>query len=328
MTTSPTKSSTTTKSTTRKLVTRAEVMSELKKRHIDTNGIIFPRHNLSSIKGQDELVSKFRNSVYIRNIKVLKDKFLQKTGKDGISNFYLFHGPTGSGKTYLAEAIAGSIRNAIFISIAAKDLKKSQYINVTQNNLEKQFYRIRQLCNCGFTVVVLFDEIETFISKRSDNTDQATIREDNDIVNRFLTFVRGVQEQPKDLIFIGTTNRYDVVDEAALEQRFEPVYVGYPSQAGIEAIVQYYLKKCHIQAGLIYSETFEQFLTGLFDGKSIAGIEGTIRDSYSATIETFLIDWHKSGMTITFEQFLRGNEVIFRYRWTEKIKELKKEFFE
>jgi SpoVK/Ycf46/Vps4 family AAA+-type ATPase len=306
--------------------TQLEHLQDLKKRGINLEGLRFPRHTLASVKGQDNIIGQFKDLSIILNNPNLKSNYLSIIGKSTYTHFYIFEGPTGSGKTYLAEAIAGSIKNAVFINIEAKSIKNSQYVNTTQRNLEMQFDRIRRLGNLGYTIVVLLDEIDSFLTTRSGNTDQATLREDNDVVNRFLSFVDGVAGKPRNLIFIGTTNRIEHIDTAAIRPgRFEALHVGYPDESGIRVIVKHYLTKSFQLSNIFYRQEFEDNITNLFVGQSPVSIELTIVAAYEKSIQKFIIRYAKSNPTTPFATWFLKQEDEFVGDWFMGIMQEKRD---
>ncbi|MGL4758413.1 MAG: hypothetical protein ACRCXZ_03700, partial [Patescibacteria group bacterium] len=71
---------------------------------IQLPGLVLPRHNLDSVVGQDKLVKELGELVALINNPILAELYFIKTGKSSFTKYLLFEGPTGSGKTYMAEA--------------------------------------------------------------------------------------------------------------------------------------------------------------------------------------------------------------------------------
>jgi SpoVK/Ycf46/Vps4 family AAA+-type ATPase len=306
--------------------TQLEHLQDLKRRGINLEGLRFPRHSLAAVKGQDNIVGQFKDQSVILNNPNLKSNYLSMIGESTYTHFYIFEGPTGSGKTYLAEAIAGSIKNAIFINIEAKSIKNSQYVNTTQRNLEMQFDRIRRLGHLGYTIVVLLDEIDSLLTTRSGNTEQATLREDNDVVNRFLSFVDGVADKPRNLIFIGTTNRIEHIDPAAIRPcRFEALHIGYPDKAGVRVIVKHYLTQMFQKCNIIYRQEFEDNITNLFEGQSPVGIKLTIVAAYKKSAQKFILRYARSNPSVPFYTWFMKQEDEFVGDWFMGIMQEKRD---
>ncbi|MGL4759444.1 MAG: ATP-binding protein, partial [Patescibacteria group bacterium] len=255
--------------------------------------------------------------VALINNPILAELYFIKTGKSSFTKYLLFEGPTGSGKTYMAEALAGSINNSHFWYIESKTIKKDQYVNSTQKNLEAVFDKIRAFCDQGKFLVVLMDEVDTFLTKRSSNIDQAVLREANDIVNRFLTFLDGVNGHPPNLIFIGTTNKFQLLDDAVVRPgRFQKVNISYPDQKGVEVLVQHYLREAFARSGIPYSTCMEAVLIKAFKNHSPVKIQKKIEHSYEQMITSFILEYDRVGSVVSFDQFLIDRETDFVEKWS------------
>jgi SpoVK/Ycf46/Vps4 family AAA+-type ATPase len=314
---SPIQTTTTSSSSLKpKVKSRLEQINELKKSGINLDGVRFPKHNLNSVKGQDDLISTYVDDCLLINSPSLSASFLDFTGENCCDSFVIFEGPTGSGKTHLSEAIAGSIHNAIYVNIKAKNIKNSEYVNVTQRNLEVQFERFRRLTQLGYFVVAVMDEIEVLVTKRSANTDQATMRQENDLVNRVLTFIDEEVRKPRNYMFIGTTNLIEHIDGAAIRPgRFMPVHVPYPSEDGVRYIVKHYLTQLFQLSNILYSQPFEDRVTNLFIGKSPAGIKNTLLYNYKRAAKKYHIIYARSNPKSSFKTWIYQYQDKFVDDW-------------
>lgn len=291
-------------------------LPELKQQGFDIDGISNPRFDLSKVKGQDELVNFFRRQTRVFNKPHLSDAFKSFCGKQDYQKYYLLEGPTGSGKTYIAEAFAGSLKNSYFLVVSASTLKNSQYINSTQMNLERLFAKIRKYTSAGYTMVVLIDEIDSFLTQKSNNTDQAVNREDNDIINRFLTFLDGAAGKPDKLFLFGTTNRYDYLDKTVVRPgRFEKVSVNYPDRHGVQTILKYYLTSAFNRAGFLYRTEFEDKLIESFINQSPVLIKTAIEKTYEQIVLDYLIEYDDEQSTLCFTSWMLKREEEFIDKW-------------
>ncbi|MEM3160784.1 MAG: CDC48 family AAA ATPase [Nitrososphaera sp.] len=124
----------------------------------------------------------------------------------------LLHGPSGTGKTMLAKAVA-SESEANFISINGPELL-SKWIGESERGIREVFRRARQASPC----VIFFDEIDAIASARSEGGG-STER----IVSQILTEMDGISEL-HGVVVIAATNRPDMIDPALMRPgRFDRI---------------------------------------------------------------------------------------------------------
>ena len=150
----------------------------------------------------------------------------------------LLHGPPGTGKTYLAEAVAGEA-SAPWVRLSGSALQ-SKWINESTtlvNRLYKESKRVGS--EYGYAIVVL-EEIDSIIPRRGASGHHA---EDVKVTNEFLRFLDNTQTQP--FVVIATTNRPDALDAAATrEGRIDRrIHLGLPDSETRRAILEQHLQK-------------------------------------------------------------------------------------
>jgi transitional endoplasmic reticulum ATPase len=118
----------------------------------------------------------------------------------------LLFGPPGTGKTLLAKAVATE-SEANFISIKGPELV-SMWVGEGERGIRNIFKKARQVA----PVIVFFDEIDSIASKRGSLGDSGV---GDRMVNQLLTELDGV-ESLRDVVFIGATNRPDLIDPGLL----------------------------------------------------------------------------------------------------------------
>ncbi|MGZ6254689.1 MAG: AAA family ATPase [Candidatus Chromulinivorax sp.] len=141
-------------------------------------------------------------------ITYLKDpeKF-NKVGAKPLKGVLLIGGP-GNGKTLLAKAVAGET-NVPFVNTTGSAFS-SHWIGKSAENVREFFAKVRQIANKHKGCIVFIDEIDSLGGDRSLGH-----REQNDMVNAFLTEVDGLESSVKyPIIILGATNRIDTIDEA------------------------------------------------------------------------------------------------------------------
>ena len=115
-----------------------------------------PDHTLDLVVGHDAAKSRLREDA----------EFLMSGRSDAAPMGYLFCGPVGTGKTFMAECFAGSI------GIPAVKLRnfRSKYVGETEANLEKVLNVLRSLG----PVVVIIDEADAALGNRTSGGDSGT----------------------------------------------------------------------------------------------------------------------------------------------------------
>lgn len=174
----------------------------------------------------------------------------------------LMVGPPGTGKTRLAQALAGEC-GVSFISINGSDFS-SKYYGVAIQRVKALFKLARDNAPC----IVFIDEIDG-VGKRTTSSDSPAAAESNRIVNQILVEMNGFKTED-GVIVIGATNLVEMLDEAMLRPgRFDrQVYVRLPELQDRRKIFELYAKKIKTAEGV----DFEQ-LGRLTIGMSPAAIE-------------------------------------------------------
>ena len=117
----------------------------------------------------------------------------------------LFHGPPGTGKTYLSKALAGEL-DINYVSADVGDLD-SKYIGEGVENIKQMFSEARQNQPC----LIFLDEIDALAADRSGSQND----DKKKMVNQLLQEV-GDLDADDDLIVIAATNNPDDIDDAML----------------------------------------------------------------------------------------------------------------
>ncbi len=125
----------------------------------------------------------------------------------------LLHGPSGTGKTLLAKAVATQ-SEANFISIKGPELL-SKWVGESERGIREIFRRARQASPC----VIFFDEIDSIAPIRGMGESTTTEK----VVSQLLTEIDGI-ESLHNVIVLAATNRADVIDTALIRPgRFDKI---------------------------------------------------------------------------------------------------------
>ncbi|MCE2497512.1 MAG: CDC48 family AAA ATPase [Nitrosopumilaceae archaeon] len=126
----------------------------------------------------------------------------------------LLHGPSGTGKTLLAKAVATQ-SEANFVSVRGPELL-SKWVGESERGIREIFKRARQSAPC----VVFFDEIDSIAPIRGAGGETAVTER---VVSQLLTELDGM-ENMHGVVVLAATNRADMIDTALLRPgRFDKI---------------------------------------------------------------------------------------------------------
>jgi transitional endoplasmic reticulum ATPase len=130
----------------------------------------------------------------------------------------LIHGPSGTGKTLLAKAVATE-SEANFISIKGPELL-SKWVGESERGIREVFKRARQASPC----VIFFDEVDALAPMRGGGLEGAGVGGISDkVVSQILTEIDGIASL-HGVVVLAATNRPDMVDPALLRPgRFDRI---------------------------------------------------------------------------------------------------------
>ena len=142
----------------------------------------------------------------------------------------LLHGPSGTGKTLLAKAVATE-SEANFISVRGPELL-SKWVGESERGIREIFRRARQASPC----VIFFDEIDSIAPVRGVGGETAVTER---VVSQLLTELDGI-ESLHGVVVLAATNRADMIDTALLRPgRFDKIIlVPLPDKEGRKKILE------------------------------------------------------------------------------------------
>jgi len=169
-----------------------------------------PDVSWDDIGGLDEVKRELQEAVeWPMKYPALYDKLGHKMPR-GI----LLHGPSGTGKTLLAKAVATE-SEANFVSVRGPELL-SKWVGESERGIREIFKRARQSAPC----VIFFDEIDSIAPIRGLAGDSAVSER---VVSQLLTELDGM-ENMHGVVVLAATNRADMIDPALLRPgRFDKI---------------------------------------------------------------------------------------------------------
>lgn len=198
----------------------------------------------------------------LKNIQPFRD---YAAGKGVVSdtNGFLLSGPSGNGKTTIAELIAGEL-GLPFVKLGCQDLT-SKWVNESPAVLKDLFRQAAQQ-----PCVVFFDEFDGVAMSRGNANMHD---EDRKMVTALLAEIDNARQLR--IVLIAATNFAERLDSAiARDGRFDfRIEVPYPDQEAREAILHGMLKKFDVAA----KDATVHHVAELWVRRSIAFIESTVK---------------------------------------------------
>ncbi|NMG82721.1 MAG: CDC48 family AAA ATPase [Methanosarcinales archaeon] len=141
----------------------------------------------------------------------------------------LLHGPSGTGKTLIAKAVANE-SGAHFIAIAGPEIM-SKYYGESEHRMREIFEEASQ----NAPAIIFIDELDSIAPKREEVTGEVERR----VVAQLLTMMDGLEERG-EVVVIGATNRIDAIDPALRRPgRFDrEIEIGVPNREERKEILQ------------------------------------------------------------------------------------------
>ena len=193
----------------------------------------------------------------------------------------LLHGPSGTGKTLLAKAVATQ-SEANFISVRGPELL-SKWVGESERGIREIFKRARQSAPC----VVFFDEIDSIAPIRGAGGENAVTER---VVSQLLTELDGM-ENMHGVIVLAATNRADMIDPALLRPgRFDKIIqIPLPDKESRKSILKLNAEKIPTVTDTSDPKHIDfEKLSELTDGLSGADTASIANTAVSLVIHEFL----------------------------------------
>ena len=173
----------------------------------------------------------------------------------------LLHGPPGTGKTRLAQAVANE-SDAEFFTINGPEIMGSGY-----GESEKRLREVFEEASRAAPAIIFIDEIDSIAPKRTQVMGEAEKR----LVAQLLTLMDGLEKRA-NLVVIAATNRPDAIDEALRRPgRFDrEIVIGVPDERGRREILSIHTRGMPLEAEVDLNELAR--VTHGFVGADIAAL--------------------------------------------------------
>jgi transitional endoplasmic reticulum ATPase len=174
----------------------------------------------------------------------------------------LFHGPSGSGKSLVARALAGESGLSLITADAANMLSK--WLGESEKALRQVFTKAKQAAPC----ILLLDDLDSLAPNRGgDLTGGALDR----LVGQLMSELDGLDELTEVLV-IGSSNRPDLLDPALVSPSRFPITLEFslPDEATRADILRVHTAKMPLAEDVDLADLAKQ--TDGFSGSDLAAL--------------------------------------------------------
>ncbi len=217
----------------------------------------------------------------------------------------LLFGPSGTGKTLLAKAVATE-SEANFISVKGPELL-SKWVGESERGVREVFRRARQAAPC----IIFFDEIDSVAPTRGMGGGSMVTER---VVSQLLTELDGIQAL-QGVVVLAATNRIDMVDTALLRAgRFDKIIsTPLPDKDARKQTLQIHMKGKPISKEVDIGRLVE--MTVGFNGADLAALVNT---AVSIVLQAYIAKYPRPEDTkkhlyepiVTYEHFQEADKKV------------------
>ena len=213
--------------------------------------------NYDDVGGMGETIQQLREMV---ELPLRYPELFTRLGVDPPKGV-LLHGPPGTGKTRLAQAVANE-SDATFFTINGPEIMGSGY-----GESEKRLREVFEEASRSAPSIIFIDEIDSIAPKRTQVPGEAEKR----LVAQLLTLMDGLEARA-NMVVIAATNRPDAIDEALRRPgRFDrEIVIGVPDTKGRREILAIHTRGMPLGEGVDLDELSR--VTHGFVGADIAAL--------------------------------------------------------
>ncbi|KRX07943.1 P-loop containing nucleoside triphosphate hydrolase [Pseudocohnilembus persalinus] len=168
----------------------------------------------------------------------IRYEFLFKKIDIKIPRGVFLYGPTGCGKTYMAQATANEL-GLNYLSIKGPELL-NKYIGQSEQSVRDVFEKAQSMKPC----IIFFDEFDAIVPRRNSGSTGVTDR----VVNQFLTYLDGVASLD-GVYILAASSRPELIDPALLRpgRLDKHLYVNFPDLEERLNILKIYGKELDLE---------------------------------------------------------------------------------
>ncbi len=226
----------------------------------------------ADITGMWELKAKLKDEIIdpINNPKQAELDY-REYGKE-IPKGVLLYGPPGCGKTFIIEALSKEIDAPVYTLDIGKS--GSKYINQTANNIKASFDYVIQSAKILKKPVILFmDEIDSMTMNRTSDINDENLKQ-------VATLLKSIEQaQKNNVIVVGASNRYNLIDPAIIRRFPLKQFVGAPNQEQRKELLQNTLKNKEKAQKLLGDEEGLDKIAKMLEGYSYSAINIISQDA-------------------------------------------------
>jgi transitional endoplasmic reticulum ATPase len=234
----------------------------------------------------------------------------------------LLFGPSGTGKTLLAKAVATE-SEANFISVRGPELL-SKWVGESERGVREVFRRARQAAPC----VIFFDEIDSLAPTRGMGGESMVTER---VVSQLLTEVDGIQAL-QGVVVLAATNRIDMVDPALLRAgRFDKIIrIPLPDDDARKQVLQIHMKGKPISKEVEVGQLVE--MTEGFNGADLAALVNT---AVSIVLQAYIAKYpkpedakkHLAEAIVTYDHFKEAAKKVRSSRASNPMERVAAPFY-
>jgi len=200
---------------------------EILKRPVESKELerTIPRTTYEDLGGLADVIQKIREMI---ELPLRHPEIFNRLGIQPPKGL-LLHGPPGTGKTFLARAVANET-DAYFITLSGPEIM-SKFYGQSEENLRRVFKEAQK----NAPAIIFIDEIDSISPKREEVQGEVERR----VVAQLLSLMDGLDPR-ENVVVIGATNRVNAIDEALRRPgRFDrEIEIGVPDKNGRLEILQ------------------------------------------------------------------------------------------
>ncbi|KAI8788352.1 nuclear valosin-containing protein [Biomphalaria glabrata] len=228
-------------STTERPVKKPKLANDLHKKKSKRKALVYPAVTFAHVGGNSSILQHLEEHCQFLEYPELLPKI-----KGDLPKCFLIHGPTGCGKTLLANAIAGEYKVPL-ISMTATELVAG-ISGDSEANIRDLFEQAAESAPC----ILLIDDVDAIASKRENATKGMESR----LVTQLSNSMDELRSKNLPVLLICATNRPNNLDEAFRRTgRFDIEYVmRFPNRDARKSILEALCKDVQLGPNVSLSE--------------------------------------------------------------------------